>query len=377
MMVDFLRLCLDDDFRYRVNLRSEHFINLIRSGYAKNKIIRNEYDKYIYEIAKSRIKVSGKFSKYNELFFDEYAASYSTPEIPGIYRSKRLKNNDILDLGSGAGMQDIFFSMNSHVTGIEIDENRYLMSELNKIPYKSKAEFINGDANNFLKEFDGIIFSDPLRPGSSMERTVNELIPNPLKIISKYKNKYAFDLPPQMSWDNIIIPGEKEYISINGKLNRLTVYSMDLSLSASSAVMLPRNLIIRGEPGDYKFEKTDVKKYIYLPDISIIYARLLNEISHYDLGLLNHDQRRYILTSYNLYNDFPGEIYRYLFSAHENDLVKKLKENDAKRIFFRFNVDDYYKKKNYIEMELNGSRDIYIFKSDDFLIGAEKINFSN
>ncbi len=375
-MNNFLKLCFNDDFRSYVNSKADEFIKRIRSGYDKNSIIKNnDYGNEIYEIARARIKVSKKFSKYNDLFFDEYSASYSTPEIPGIYRSNRLKNSDILDFGSGAGMQDIFFSMKSHVTGIEIDENRYLMAELNKMAYGSNAEFINADANSFLKNFDGIVFSDPLRPKTSSERSINELIPNPLNIISKYKNSYVFDLPPQMSWEEIKIPGEKEYISVNGRLNRLTVYSNDLSLSESSAVILPENIIIRGKPCDYKFEKTDVKKYIYVPDVSIMYARLLKEISDYDLGMINYDKRRYVLTSNNFYQDFPGASYNVLFTAYKADVLKKLRENNAGRVFFRFNIDDYYNEKMKIEKELNGFNDIYIFSTDDLLIGTEKIKF--
>ncbi|MEM0139577.1 MAG: hypothetical protein QXZ44_03075 [Ferroplasma sp.] len=375
------KLLHERTFYDEINLKIDAIVAMIDSGNSSKKIeaIYSNNFQYLYEFAKSRIKARKKFSR-EKIFLDAYAAMYSTPEIVGKYRSKRLASNSIIDIGSGAGMQAIMFACNSHVAGIEIDRNRYMMSLLNRKAYDSTAEFINEDALKSKINFsNSIIFSDPLRPVNSEERTFSGLMPDPLailKVAHGYKG-YAFDLPPQMADKNILLHGEREYISINGVLNRLTAYSENISEYRTSAVLLPQNKKIGGIPSDFMASPEELKKdfrYIYLPDISIIYARLLNDIVDDSFTLAYRDRRRFVFASDALIQDFPGEVYQAIAYVEWNGIIDSLVKFNAGRVFFRFGIEteDYYAKKNSIERQLAGEVDFYIFKNFNKYILAIK-----
>ena len=136
--------------------------------------------KIIFDLSISRLRSESKFTNYEKIWLDGYSSRYSTPESVAMYRSERLKGNRIIDIGSGAGIQSIFFARNSKVAGIEIDKVRYLLSLLNSKAYDwEMPSFIN---NDFHKEnidvlHPSIIFSDPLRAETEAERNIRSLLP--------------------------------------------------------------------------------------------------------------------------------------------------------------------------------------------------------
>lgn len=355
----------------------------IHLGYGPEKINRdrNPEFKYLFEFAKSRIRVSRKFSQAAHLFLDYYSSLYSTPEIVGKYRANRLKGRYIIDAGSGAGMQDIMFSLSSDVSGIEINRSRYLMSMLNRKPYGSDANFLCEDFFDYNGDFNGkIIFSDPLRPQNSREKVFSQLSPDPVDIVKGRQgiSGYAIDLPPHMKWENIPLEGEKEYISVNGNLNRLTLYSPSLSVGKATAVLLPENRVISGKPEEFQHSIESVLKnmeYLFVPDISVLSAGLLNKVIDPDWKLIYSDSRRSVFSGNSIYEQFAGKQYAILDYSASLDILPKLKKFDAGKIYFRFSMqpEETYRYKNKIEPELTGKKNIYIFKSDKKYIITEEL----
>ncbi len=370
----------ENDYR-AIDQEINDIVGMIRLGYGIEKINkkRNTDFRELFEFAKSRIRISRKYSCYKHLFLDYYSSMYSTPEIVGKYRADRLKNHHIIDAGSGAGMQDIMFSLYSDVTGIEMNKSRYLMALLNRIPYRSDANFICKDFFDYSGDFNGkIIFSDPLRPQNTREKFFSQLSPNPLDSISVSHDieGYAIDLPPHMKWENIPIKGEKEYISIDGNLNRLTIYSPSISNSESSAVILPQKIVLSGKPEEFKnhrISRTRDKEYLFVPDISIIYAKLLNQVIDPEWELVYSDNRRNVFTGNYTVTPFPGKRYTILDYSTNLDIESILKKLDAKKVFFRFSMEpkETYRLKNNLEKNLTGSKSIYIFKGLNKYIIAE------
>ena len=362
----------DKNYFIKINNEINSIADLIGNGYDKNTLSK-KYSKnfeFLYEFARSRIKIKNKFSNYKSLFMDYYSSMYSTPEIIGKYRSEKLKDNDIVDIGAGSGMQSIMLSFNSDVTGIENDRSRYLMSNINKKVYNSNVKFINSDFFELNYDYyNKIVFSDPLRPKTSEERLFSDLVPDPEVIIKKSNSikGYVFDLPPQMKWNNIKLNGEKEYISINGNINRLTLYSKSISANNVSAVMLPENIKISGEPCDFNYDIENIRNddYLYLPDISLIYSKLLYKIISNDFHLIYIDNKRYVFTSNKNIKNFFGKKYKILSITDKNNMLSELKKVDANKIFLRFNIDprEYYKMKNNVENLLSGDKNIFIFKN--------------
>lgn len=377
----------NSDYKENTNGRIDQCVDLIRDGLGVNEIqkrigLGKKEAGIIYELAHSRIKIQGKFEQWNRLWMDQYLASYSTPEIVCRYRSERITGFDIIEAGSGAGMQSIFLSMTNNSTlSVEIQPERYRMARLNAMEFKTgKLKFVNGDiyrlSGDVEIDSETLIFSDPARPRTEGERSMSSLIPSPESLIRIFGNRtsnFVFDLPPQMKWENIGIDGEKEYLSVNGNLNRLTLYCGKLARSETSAVILPGEIRYSGEPRDIEFDDTTpVSHFILVPDVSLVYSKLLWKLEEeFDASPNWKDMRRYFFTSENIQKNFPGEQYEVSWSGRYENLNEELKREGAGRIFLRFPSENeqYYRMKQELESGIHGDVDMYIFrKNEDFFI---------
>lgn len=390
-LADFLAsLRKDPELLERVNKQIDQMTEMIASGYGLNKIrkvMKSIYPlDFLYEVAHSRIKVRDKFTRSERLWLDDYSASFSTPEIIGKYRSSRIAGKKIIDIGSGAGLQALMFALNSDVVGVEISRERVEMARLNALEYGVKnVRFVHADYASVLENLEiddeTVIFSDPLRPKTEFERTLDSLVPSP-KVITqlsqRFTSNFVFDLPPQMRWEEITIPGEKEYISLNGRLSRLTLYCGDVKRSESSAVILPEKIVLRGKPEDFQFKPAiEPQEYVYLIDPAVTHSKLLREVSLMgNFSKLSSDKRRATLCSDDGFiKNFPGEIFRTLKISDTEKLMDDLKSVDAARIFPRFTLEPekYYTFKKEIEESLTGVKDVYIFESDRKYLLATKL----
>ena len=379
---NLLSRCLTDKhYRDTIDRRIDGIVDLIDRGHDGKSILKDAGKRvgreitFLIEIARSRVQTRGKFSRSNRLWLDNYTARYSTPESVARYRAQRISGETILDIGSGGGMQAIFFSESNTVKGLEKDRIRYLESQINAEVYGAKnLEFINSEwpslKNNNSNLQDALIFSDPLRESGSKERELKDLIPSPADIIRNYSGitgKFAFDIPPQIRREKLGIDAETEYISVNGSLNRLTLYCGPLKNAESSAVILPAGIKISGryEPPDFQHAEK-VLEFIELPDPSLIYAGLVNQVKKLgDFSFLGGDKRRIVLTSsVNPEEPFPGKIYRNLAVCQLDEIQEKLVEIGAGKIYPRFEIqpEEYYAMKNRFEAATSGEREIFIFR---------------
>lgn len=379
------------DFHDMNNARIDQSIELIREGNDLKQVqtklnLGKKESTIIFELAHSRIRIQDKFEQWNRLWMDQYLSSYSTPEIVCRYRAGRIADFDVIEAGSGAGMQSIFLSMTNNSTlSVEIQPERYRMARLNALEYRTgKLDFINGDIYKLSPREDissnTLVFSDPARPRAEGERSMSSLIPSPENLIRIFGNStdnFVFDLPPQMKWENIGIPGEKEYLSVNGRLNRFTLYCGQLASSASSAVILPQNIRYSGTPrAPDEEESRKIMDYILVPDVSLVYAMLLWKIQEkFDIHYSWKDGRRYFFTSDKPQTEFPGEQYEVLWQGNFESLNENLKRHHGARVFLRFSVEgsDYYSIKASLESGLKGDQDLYIFSRDDLFCIGKKV----
>ena len=175
---------------------------------------------------------------------------FATPRDVANYRAERLKCNVLLEIGAGIGGQTIAFSRKcKKVIAIELDKERAktLNDNIKKLHIKN-VEVINGDALNkgviqkVSKESPEIIFVDTERPEES-ERTLNGIKPPIEKIIEFYSSltsKIAIEIPPFTNdLEKLKFNFEEEFISLNGQLNRLTLYFNELKTCKKSAIALP------------------------------------------------------------------------------------------------------------------------------------------
>lgn len=156
---------------------------------------------------------------------------FGTPQEAAEYRAERMCGgvNTIVEVGAGAGFQTRSFATRvDKVIAIDIDADRLARAEF---PHNAIA--IAGDAldpaiiEQARQESKGriAVFLDPERPATSRERRIAEVRPDLNTFLNSYRpltEDIAIELPPFL--DDIPWECEREYLSIDGELNRLTVY---------------------------------------------------------------------------------------------------------------------------------------------------------
>ncbi|MBC7081091.1 MAG: class I SAM-dependent methyltransferase [Thermoplasmatales archaeon] len=364
---------------------------LIRQGYSRKLVISRLKEIYfpgekIFEMAKCRIISSKKFPSHN-IFFDEYGLKYSTPPLIAQYRAKRVKGNSIADVSCGVGVQLIFFAKNARVIGIEKDSYRAKMAILNmEINGIKNYEIIEGDCldKKIVERIDAdAIFSDPSRKENEKKRKLNSLEPNPLKVYEIYKkrtDKIAFELPPQISRNEILIEGEKEYTSLNFTLNRLALYTNELASCNISAVSLPSEERITDM--DEKIEvffSDKIGEFIYEIDVTVVKAGLVSNLFGkigFDGNLIKIGKRRSLATSSIPYNSSFLRRYKVMeiCSFNLSEINKILKNINARKAILRIDIEpeNYWNVRKKIESGLKGEKTYQIFKFEDKALIVEE-----
>ncbi len=372
-------------------------VRLIRKGYSRGKIISEMIEdteiftkEKLFEIAKCRIKAKKKFGELaDKLFFDEEGLRYSTPPEVAEYRAKRLESEVIADVSCGVGIQAIYFAMVSErVIAVEKDPVRLELAKLNAESIGvENIDFIYGDATS-KKIIDrikaDIVFSDPARRPEEQIRTLETLEPSPIKIYKIYRevtDKIAFEIPPQISKENITIDGEKEYTSLDFRLNRLALYTGALKSCEISAISLPSKERVTDNDERIDLDVREIPlRYIYEVDPTIVKANLLENLAgkiEFDGYLLMEGKRRTLLTSKKEYDSSFFRCYNLLdFCKFDLSEIKdSLRDLDAGKVTLRLEIDPkrYWAFRKEIERGLSGDRRVSLFRIGDYAMIVEDI----
>lgn len=359
-------------------------VSLIRKGYSRGAILRNlaatTFSKQeLFEIAKCRIKARDKFGELaSSLFFDEEGLRYATPPAVAAYRAQRLGGESIADISCGLGMQLIYFSRHvSRAMGVEKDSFRAKLAALNMAATGAdNCTIIRGDAldDAVVNAVDAAcVFSDPSRRPEERKRTLETLIPNPLKVYERYRSKtdaIAFEFPPQISRSEIVIDGEKEYTSLHFSLNRLALYTGGLAQCDVSAVSLPSEERVTDEDESACLSETEtVLEYVYEVDDTVVRAELLEHLAGilgFDGGILRTGKRRNLLTSRICYTSafLRGYVKCGICRFSKPAIHNMLRELGAGKVTLRFSLSpqDYWKVRKQLEASLSGEKIFHVFR---------------
>lgn len=323
-----------------------------------------------------------KFSK--KLASDNQGLRFATPEIVAQYRARRLKTDVLADISCGVGGQTIFFAKECRkVYAVDIDPKKIELAKTNCAIYDvDNVEFIVGDALDErvvarISDAD-IIFSDPARPPSEDMRTLSNLSPSIDDVMQTYSmtRNFAFEVPPQLPPERIGFECEKEYLSLNGKLNRLTLYFGDLAKGDRCAVTLPEYARLCAESESARTHDADtypttdsLLAYAYDIEPSVIKAGLLGRFVDQlgcDCLVHNTDTKRMLITSDTLF-DSPFIKHRYKHhrtvdaSYHDVNLI--LRTMGVKKATLRMEVDpaEYWDVRKRIERNLSGDMPVQLF----------------
>jgi hypothetical protein len=208
---------------------------------------------------------------------------FGTPLDAAEYRAKRIAEHHpdtIIEIGAGAGFQTSAFAKHARVIAVDIDGER-----MKRGKFPANAACIAGDAlaadifERIKEEVKGkvVIFLDPARPAASDHRKLSDIEPDINEFIALYSTispDIAIELPPFLQ--DIPLDCEREYLSINGKLNRLTIYCGSLKRCERSVVSLPQEERLEHDGSTPLLVEQHVQpRYLLEPDAALEQADLV------------------------------------------------------------------------------------------------------
>ncbi|MBI2102501.1 methyltransferase domain-containing protein [Candidatus Woesearchaeota archaeon] len=330
-------------------------------------------------------KALEKHPRAEELEHSGEDIRWATPEIVAEYRAKRLKCKTIVDLGCGIGFQTFAFAKHcAHVYAIEIDKEKIERAKKNAVVLGLKnITFISGDALSpvvikQLKDVD-IVFCDPQRLPEEVERKMGTIQPDIHQLLEKYgrlTDKIAIEFPPQIK--EIPFDCEREYLSWQGKLNRLTLYFGKLKRTERSAVTLPTGeCLVVGEEKKLR-EVRSPEQYLFDVDPAVVKAELLAELSEKTGAALLQRGRNTVFTGPTLLEE-AFFVHAYIIletvSFEQNVLRKALQKVKAGTVILRYSVDpnEYALIQRSFEKQLRGKKTICLFRLDDRAVITEEV----
>lgn len=326
-----------------------------------------------------------KHSKARKLHYRDEDMRWATHELAAEYRAQRLKCKVIVDIGCGIGFQSFAFAKTcKKVYAIEIDTEKIKLAKKNaEILGWKNIEFIEGDALSErvikqLKEVE-IVFCDPERSPEERKREVATIKPSIPELLKKYAlvaEKMAIEFPPQIT--DIPFDCEKEYLSIDGALNRLTLYFGGLKKCDRSAVILPgKDTLCSGEEATLK-ESDELGEYLHEADPAVVKADLLAELSQKTGAELYGSAKNVFFTSNKkIKSPFFKNSFKVIevCKQEEHEVIAALHKHKAGKVILRIAVDpkEYWTVRKKIESKLTGDKIYALLYLGDAAVIVEKV----
>lgn len=356
--------------------------SMIRNGYSRDRIKKEIYLECfdeIFSIAHARIRND---KTKESLYMSLEDLRFATHEEVAKYRASRLKCGTLVEIGCGIGLQSVEFSKTcSGVIAIELDERkyRYALENFKKLGIKN-VELVKGDALEVAKSIKkaDIVFCDTERAAEEKVRRLSGLKPSvqeTMKAYSHITKDFCIEVPPQIR--DINLKCEKEYLSLNGKLNRLSLYFGSLIKSDFSAVILPQGFRVGGEQGGMPKSVDKAMSYIYEADDAVVKAKLLHKIIPKNVFLYSQEKQTLLTSGKYTKNDFFSNSYKVLAKCKPSYkyIIKALNKADAGSIILRARIkpEEYWAERKKYESKLSGSKKIYLFVNSNEALIAEQV----
>jgi len=300
---------------------------------------------------------------------------FATPEVVATYRADKLKCEKLVEIGAGIGGQTFAFSkVCKKVLAIESNKSsaNILIDNLKKLKIQNVevlvADALSKKAVEKIKEFQPeIIFCDTERPEKA-ERTLENIKPSIKKILeifSPITPKIAIEIPPFTNTEKLDEKYEKEFISLNQQLNRLTLYFNELKQNEVSVISLPsKEKIIPKNKKQLPRGRAGGNDYLYVIDPTIIVADLISELSNKFNSSILALNKPVLLSDKKITSNFLTG-YKILSTCknEQNEIIQNLKKVEAGKIVLRYNIEpkDYWKIRNLYENQIKGNKEISLF----------------
>lgn len=351
----------------------------------------------------SRAKQAKKLIGEELLEISPEEKRFATPEAVSLYRAERLACNTIVDLCAGAGFQSFGFSKKcAHV--LAVDKEKKLIAQGKKYAQKlglSNITFLCSDvlSSDILKEIKkqkpDIIFCDPERYAAEAHRNLATMQPDIQKLLAEYHKitqNLAIEFPPHIA--GLDFDAEYEYLSLDGALNRLTLYFGTLKKAGKSVVLLPENIRIQAAVAEPFFalpfpttEITEGYSYLLEPNPALVLSGLFKEAFAFSLGAeaaeplilakeivqIIHGKKIFFLSTKKIENPFFHcyHIIERISPDDKNRIALQLQELGAAKVVLRYTLDpkEYWKERSFFERQLTpGEKTIHLFVFDTALV---------
>lgn len=380
-----------------INSLIDKSIEFIRKGFSQKIILENlkkdlkkkNIEEHILseiaDIALARIKSKEKVIP-DYFFLNKNDLRFATNWLVANYRAKRLKCDAIIDLCSGVGIQSLTFAKTcQNVHSVEIDSRKIKYAKKNvELEKVSNVHFYSQDildedlVSEFKKLKINIVFCDPDRAVEENEREIENIKPNVKKMIENYSpitRNIAIELPPQIKKEKIKFDCEKEYVSINGDLNRLTIYLGDLKKCSASAVSLPSGTRIESNENiKIKILYSSLLSYLYEIDRTVLKAELVNELLGQVKEKIYFINGSELLTSEKRIENAFLKTYKIIEKCNIfEETIETLKKEDCGKVILKMKIKPelYWKERKKYESKLRGDKKLYLFFIDERYVICE------
>lgn len=354
-----------------VDVHVKTIMELIKRGKSKEQIAKqlnlHDFDE-LCSVAKTRLTTTKTSEDY---YLTEDDLRFATNELVAQYRAKRLACDTLVDVGCGVGIQTIAFARTcKRVIAIDIDKRkiRYALENAKKVD-ANNIEFIHADGLKALQNLVGadIVFVDPERAPEEKVRSFDTSFRPPLRQLIDASRKLtpsiAIELPPQIQ--KVDLDCEKEFISVDHSLNRLTVYLGDLKRHERSAVLLPGHHELTSDGSERPLRNSGALKYMFEVDPAVAKAGLSWKLGD-EHTFLYSDERDTLLTSNTLLTSTHLKARYELVDAVENkfeDILAVLMWENAGKVVLRQKLapDKYWTERRKYESRLRGDKTLHVF----------------
>lgn len=237
----------------------------------------------VIELVQTRERARGKLECAEELFLTREALEQSSDRRVAAHRAERFRGlGNILDACCGIGGDAIALGkVADRIACLDLDPARLRFCGENLRVHGIEARLIEGDVlemGDAMGEYDALFIDPSRRPGG--KRTLDLLAMEPpldrVEDLLRKVPRGAAKLPTSVRPEDISIPGELEWVSLEDGLKEATLWSGEFRRGASTVTLAHRGVTLRdsdlpavepeiGAPGEYLHE----------PDPALIRSGLL------------------------------------------------------------------------------------------------------
>ncbi len=240
----------------------------------------------VYELMRARKSLAGRHSQAERLFLDSKSASQASSEVVARWRARRFHGIDrVADLCCGAGIDTLSLALVAQVVAIDSDPMRLRFARINAQQLDLAVQFVQGIIPKCLSQIP-FAFCDPDRR-SRGARIVdpNEASPRLDQLLSMPNSQgMGVKLSPMANLDGLSDLGELEFISVNGEMKEIVLWTKSLARGERCVSLPALDLEHRVKPGLAPELGDSLGRYLIEPDPALIRSGLLGDLA-LQLGL--------------------------------------------------------------------------------------------